>query len=161
LSTTYKSHTIIIPKVLHYGPQPEWIAMTWQPGFQVIWPGRHDPYFASYVAITVGNVDGVLYYYRFNIPKLLAPSLVFSPVFELAIQPIAQELHELLKAGQTVLDDSTQLIYEYRIQALATATGLTALGLAWTQRAIIISAGQYVVSQAITMCTSLICVLPI
>jgi hypothetical protein len=131
--------------------------MTWQPGFQVVWPGRQNMAYAPFVAVTVGNINGVLYYYRFNVPKLLAPALVFSPVFELAIQPIAQELHELLKAGQTVLDESTQLIYEYRIQALAAATGLTALGMAWTQRAIIISAGQYAVNQAIAMCTSFLC----
>jgi hypothetical protein len=109
LKTTYKSHVInISTPIPHSGQQANWIQMTWQPGFQVVWPERQNLTFAPFVAVTIGNINGVLYYYRFNVPKLLAPSLVFSPVFELAIQPIAQELHELLKAGQTVLDESTQ-----------------------------------------------------
>jgi hypothetical protein len=57
----YRGKEYEIPKVIHYGPQADWIPMTWQPEPTIVYPGRQNPIYSGFIAITLKNVNGVLY----------------------------------------------------------------------------------------------------
>lgn len=104
--------------------QADWIADDWDPGVRVLWLGTINPEFSNWVAFTITNVDGVVFYLRMRMPTI--PTVLLVAAFALKDQ-IAKIGNEMLRELKNGLDPIGELAYQYRLQALVFAS----LGLAW------------------------------
>lgn len=120
LAYTYRGERIQLgAPVPHYGPQGNWIASNWQPGIQVIWPGQQNPLYSRYVAITLGNINGLIYYHRIRLPNSAVLGLAAQAAVEqFAVRVGEQMIGELRQGLRGGFDPAAQLIWQYRVEAL-------------------------------------------
>jgi len=64
ITFTYKDTTWTLPPWLGGG----WTPSTWQPGVRPIFPGLHELRFSNWIAFTLVNVDGLIFYKAFPLP---------------------------------------------------------------------------------------------
>ncbi len=127
LRITYRGNSILVDPVPHSGPQPQWIPLTWQPGIRVLWPQRHGD-FRQYVAVTLGTVNGVIYYHRIRLPRSALLGVAASFAIEQYAAQLSRRFSELLlDNARDGLNDAILLLLQYRLEAIAfTAVGLGA-----------------------------------
>jgi RHS repeat-associated protein len=123
LTFTYRGVPIGLPlPIPHAGPQIPWIASTWQPGFRVVWPARQNPAYFAFVAVTVGNVNGVIYYHRIRLPNSALTGMVAAYAIEqFAIRVAGPLLEEIANGLRHGFDETTELIWRYRMEAILLA----------------------------------------
>jgi hypothetical protein len=120
-TVSYRGHSITIPPIPHGRSPAPWEPEDWQPGIQILFPGTVNPRYANWVAVTLGNIDGLILYKAFKCP---IPALACGAAYALADE-IAKIVPDLLRDLRSGLDPAIELIYEYRLEAAITAVALT------------------------------------
>lgn len=94
----------------------------------MLFRGTVDPAYADWVAVTLGNVDGLILYRAFKMPM---PALACVAAYVLAtrIEAIAAELVQELRFNP---DPAIELLYEYRLEAILAAIGQTGAAAWWS-----------------------------
>ncbi|NLX23118.1 MAG: hypothetical protein GXY55_15815 [Phycisphaerae bacterium] len=104
----YRGHDFpILPRVPHGGPPGDWIEEDWQPGVRIIYPGQVSPRFQNWIAVTLFNVDGVIYYKRLYVPR---PATLLVLSLLMLKEKVDVFVDDMIRDVRLGLDYGTELI---------------------------------------------------
>ena len=118
------ANTIPVP---HFRPGGgSWKPEDWDPGVQILYPGTIDPWFSNHLIITLGNLNGLIFYKAVHIPVKVLPFLVTYMLAD-KIAEIAKDIMRDMRFG---FDPVLEPIYNYRFELLLASIALTGVA-AW------------------------------